>query len=435
MPRAAKVALTALAVIVVAAVLTLRGPSNAERQTPDASATSEESADPVARLQQKLDNGDVKLTFDRERGYLGSVLENLDIPASSQTLVFSKSSAQMGGISPDKPRALYFNDAAYVGWVDGGGLELASVDPKGGPFLYTLSQNEDPRPKFERHTTNCIGCHDASEDIARVIPRLLKLSVLPDRNGSAIQAAALVTTDSSPFNERWGGWYVTGTHGRQLHMGNKTFGAPASELRSIPDYIAKADLSVGANVTDLKQYFDTTRYLTPHSDIVALMILGHQTHVQNLMSVAVYKLAAAVEADPNGATPDVVKALGEPLVRAMLFSGEVALTAPIEGTSGFTAEFQKRGRRDSRGRSLRDLDLGRRLLRYPLSYMIYTASFDGMPAPLTNYVYRRLDEILSGQDKTAPYSHLSATDRQQISEILRETKPDFVAVSSTASPR
>lgn len=409
-------------------------PSRAERQRPEGAATAGTSPfDPVTRLQQQIDTGEATLIFDRERGYLSSILKSLDIPVSSQALVFSKSSAQMGGISPDKPRALYFSDSAYVGWVDGGGLELASIDPNAGPVFYTLSQTEDPRPTFERHTTNCIGCHDSSEDVTRIIPRLLKLSVLPDRNGLAIQGAALATTDRSPFNERWGGWYVTGTHGKQLHMGNQTFRAPATEFRSIQEYIAAADLSAGANVTSLKGYFDTTRYLIPDSDIVALMVLGHQTHVQNLMSVAVHRLAA-VEGDPGADRPEIVKEVAEPILRAMLFSGEAALTAPIAGTSGFAAEFQKRGRRDSQGRSLRDLDLQTRLLRYPLSYMIYTDSFDGMPAPITDYFYRRLREVLSGQDKTAAYAHLSASDRAQISDILRETKPQFVS-AATASPR
>ena len=228
-----------------------------------------------------------------------SLLKNLNIPMSSQLLVFSKSSAQMSGISPSLPRAVYFNDDVYVGWVQEGGLELAAVDPASGPFFYTLTQEGTAKPRFERHTSSCVGCHDSSEDPARLIPRLLKLSVLPDREGKAIQSAALATTDRSPFRERWGGWYVTGTHGRQVHMGNQTFRAPAGDLGSIPEYIANIDLTSGANVTDLTGRFDTKRYLSPHSDIVALMVLGHQTHVSNLIAVAIHKLAVALEVDPK----------------------------------------------------------------------------------------------------------------------------------------
>jgi hypothetical protein len=437
--RRRRIATAAAAMMIVGAALVVRAPSQVDRQATaePGSAGTAGSPDRVARLQQKLDGGGTPLIFERDHGYLRSLLENLEIPTSSQVLVFSKSSAQMGGIAPEKPRAIYFNDDTYVGWVDGGGLELASVDPADGPYFYTLTQAEDPRPTFERHTDTCVGCHDSSEDPARLIPRLLKLSVLPDRNGLAIQGAALATTDRSPFRERWGGWYVTGTHGRQLHMGNQTFRAPATEFRSIPDVIAQLDLSPGSNITDLSRYFDTKRYLTPHSDIVALMILGHQTHVQNLMAVATYKLRYALEDDPKTDVEALAKELGEPIVRALLFSGEARLTDPVTGTSGFAAEFERLGPRDSRGRSLRELDLKTRLLRYPLSYMIYAASFDEMPAPVKEYIGLRLRDVLSGRDTTAPYAHLSAADREQISVIVRETKPDLgiAAPPPTSAPR
>ena len=123
--------------------------------------------------------------------------------------------------------------------------------------------------------------------------------MLPNRDGASIQAAALATTDRSPFRERWGGWYVTGTHGRQTHMGNQTFSPPATEFRSLPEYIATLDLTRGANITHLSVRFDTKRYLSPHSDIVALMILGHQTHVYNLIAAAEYQLRYALEDDPK----------------------------------------------------------------------------------------------------------------------------------------
>jgi len=246
------------------------------------------------------------------------------------------------------------------------------------------------------------------------------LSVLPDRDGKAIGAAALATTDRSPFRERWGGWYVTGTHGRQTHMGNQTFRPPASELTTIPEFIKDVDLTRGSNVTDLTDRFDTRPYLSPASDIVALMVLGHQSHVHNLITVAVYKLEKAPKGDISG----LVRELAEPVVRAMLFSGEAALTDPVAGTSSFADDFMKQGPRDRLGRSLRDLDLKKRLLRYPLSYVIYSDSFDEMPAVLKEYIYRRLREVLSGADKSPAYAHLSTADRDAILAILKDTKPE-----------
>jgi hypothetical protein len=122
---------------------------------------------------------------------------------------------------------------------------------------------------------------------------------------------------------------------------------------------------------------------------------------------------------------EIVKDAGEPIVKTMLFSGEAQLTDPIEGTSGFAAEFSSRGPRDSKGRSLRDFDLKHRLLRYPMSYLIYSKSFDAMPAELREYVERRFKEILTGQDTSPEFAHLSADDRKAILEILHETKPGF----------
>ena len=420
-----KVALTALALAVLLSMFLVRRAPSAARQTAaikpnSAPAVAGGRIDAVALLQQKIDSGAVTLTFDRKNGYLSSLLKNLNIPVSSQLLVLSKSSAQMSGISPARPRAVYFNDEAYVGWVQEGGLELSAVDPKGGPFFYTLTQEENPHPKFERHTTTCVGCHDSSDDPSKLIPRLLLLSVLPDRDGKAIGAAALATTDRSPFRERWGGWYVTGTHGRQTHMGNQTFRPPAGELTTIPKFIEDVDLTSGSNVTDLTSRFDTKPYLSPASDIVALMVLGHQSHVLNLIAVATYKIQDAPKGDVSG----LVKELAEPVVRAMLFSGEAALTDPVAGTSGFADDFMKQGPRDRLGRSLRDLDLKTRLLRYPLSYVIYSESFDEMPAVLKEYIYRRLREVLSGADKSSAYAHLSPADREAILAILKDTKPE-----------
>jgi hypothetical protein len=434
MPRGFRqLTLGALALAVLVGMLVLRRAPTAERQTADAASNSAPAAsaggiDAVARLQQKIDSGAVRLTFDRKSGYLSSLLTHLDIAVSSQLLVLSKSSAQMSGISPARPRAVYFNDYAYVGWVQEGGLELAAVDPKDGPFFYTLTQEETPRPKFERHTTNCIGCHDSSEDISKVIPRLLMLSVLPDREGRAIGAAALATIDRSPLRERWGGWYVTGTHGRQTHMGNQTFRPPDRELTSIPEFLKGVDLARGSNVTDLTARFDTTPYLSATSDIAALMVLGHQSHVHNLITVAVHKLRDALGQKPKdvpkGDVDGLVKELAEPLVRAMLFSGEAVLTDAIVGTSNFAADFSRPGPRDRGGRSLRDLDLTKRLFRYPLSYVIYSDGFNQMPAALKGYVYSRLREVLGGVDKTPAYAHLSAADREAILAILKDTKPE-----------
>src|SRR5688500_15704341 len=116
--------------------------------------------DPVARLQERIDGGQVKLQFDNKHGYLSSVLAELKAPVSSQTLVFSRTSLQRNRISPKKPRALYFGDDAYVGWIKGGEvMEVAATDPKQGVIFYTLDQRPTERPKFVRQTDSCLQCH------------------------------------------------------------------------------------------------------------------------------------------------------------------------------------------------------------------------------------------------------------------------------------
>lgn len=347
------------------------------------------------------------------------------MPVSSQTLVFSKSSFQLNQISPESPRAVYFNDDTYVGWVNHGEfIEIAHVDPKKGPAFYTIDQNYDPYPYIQPQTEQCTICHDTFQTNSAV-PRLLMLSVLANPDGNALKAAALITNDKSPLRERWGGWYVTGTHGSQRHLGNTIVHARAEDVDDMRKFITKLDLSAGANVTDLSKRFDTKEYLTPNSDIVALMVLGHQTHVHNMITSGAYEIRDGIQKGMSDKMPQIIKDAGEPIVKAMLFAEEAQLTDPVAGTSGFAAEFSARGPRDSKGRSLRDFDLQHRLLKYPMSYLIYSESFDDMPPQLHDYVMQRFREILTGQDTSAEFPNLSADDRKAILEILHETKPGF----------
>jgi hypothetical protein len=412
----------------VAAAAVAQLPTSAEHEAIAYSTSA--PTDAVAALQKRIDAGEVTLKFDEARGYLPSVLESLDVPVSSQGLVFSKTSLQLDRIAPWSPRAIYFNDDVYVGYVQGGPIvEVASVDPKLGAVFYTLHQAQDGKPTFQRESQTCLVCHDSSS-VTGGVPGFIMRSVVPDRYGYGIAPVGKsVTTDQTPLAERWGGWYVTGTHGDQAHMGNVIAPVLAHEVGNLKTYLATAKLPSGANVTDLHGRVDVDPYLTPHSDIVGMMVLAHQTSVHNLITRAGYDARVAErEGDRNESR---VRTVGEPLVRAMLFVKEAAITAPIKGTSGFAEEFVARGPRDSKGRSLRDLDLERRLFKYPLSYLIYSESFDALPAPVKGYVFTRLRDVLTGADQTPEFSHLSAADRAAVLEILNETKPEFAAATST----
>jgi hypothetical protein len=409
--RSTRILIVALTVLIPAAGRTFR---------------EEERPNSVADLAQKVQADKIVLNYDESNGYLRSLLRHLQVPISSQVLVFSKSSFQLSQIGPEAPRAIYFNDDVYVGWVNHGQfIEIAEVDAKSGPAFYKLGQEYDPYPVIHPETEECLVCHDTFQTNTPV-PRLLMLSVVPNRAGNALKAYARITNDQSPLVERWGGWYVTGTHGKQRHMGNTLVRAQSDDIDDIKKFMAKMDLNSGANITDLSSKFDTKEYLTPHSDIVALMVLGHQTHVHNIITSGVYEIRDAKAQGLSGdKLSDATKEAGERIVRAMLFVGEAELTDPVRGTSPFAEEFMKRGPRDSKGRSLRDLDLQHRLMQYPLSYLIYSKSFDEMPGELKEYVRHRIREVLTGEDKSPDFGHLSESDRKAILEILRETKPEF----------
>ena len=388
--------------------------------------------DPVARLQRKIDSSEVELQFDAQSGYLTSLLRHLKIPVASQILVFSDTSFEIDLVSPQTPRAIYFKDDVYVAWLQGGSLvEISAVDRKLGAVFYTLSQKKSNSPRFERQTQLCLRCHDSYSLTGGGVPRYIMGSGFSDKSGQLVSHEGWhLTTDQSPLRQRWGGWYVTGTHGNQVHMGNLIAEDAADAVR--------LDLSSGANLTDLGELMDTSAYLGKHSDIVALLVIEHQIHVQNLITRVNYDTRTALHKqqmlykEPGGdpdyrsaATVKRIESIAEPLVRAMLFVDEAPLSDPIAGTSGFSAKFVSQGPWDEQGRSLRQLDLTERLFRYPCSYLIYSEAFDALPDLTKKYIYKRLWEVLGGQDRSEEFAHLSDGDREAIREILEETKADF----------
>jgi hypothetical protein len=262
-------------------------------------------------------------------------------------------------------------------------------------------------------------CHDTG--VTNDVPGLMALSVLTDRSGNAIPAAGTAPmSDRTPFKERFGGWYVTGTHGSQQHWGNLVLPVNKDTIGDARNYIRRLDLQPGANITSLKAKFDTTRYLTPHSDVAALLLLTHQTRMHNLITKTRYD----VESARNDA--ERIRNAVEPLVRGMFFVWESRLEEPVVGTTTFAEDFQKLGPHDRQGRSLRAFDLKTRLMKYPLSYLIYSEQFKGLQPAARQQFYRRVREILTGQETSRDFSHLSADDRSAILEILTDTVSDFV---------
>ena len=396
---------------------------DASRDHPAISYSKGPTATAVDALNTQLAAGGATFTFDSTSGYLRSVLDALKIPIDSQVLVFSQTSFQADLVSPKNPRALYFNDTVAVGWVRGADvLEVAARDPRQGTIFYTLSQKPGAKPTLQRDNT-CLACHLTWETLG--VPGLFVLTTFPMSDDPNAYARGFVSDHRSPFGQRWGGYYVTG-RAPEDHMGNVPVIYPrASPPPSGPPPVLQS----------VEGKFDTKGFPTVNSDVAALMVLEHQTRMGNLISRVGWeaRLAAApaapVAAAPNAAPPkpqpDRVEAAATDLVDYLLFVDEEPLRTPTKGSSGFAATFSARGPRDSKGRSLFQLDLERRLLRHPCSYMIYTEAFDALPPAGKEAVYRRMWAVLSGAEMKAPYNKLAEADRRTIIEILKDTKQDL----------
>jgi hypothetical protein len=372
-------------------------------------ATSSQS-DPVFKLNQRLKDGEVTFESEPVTGYLHSVLKALNVPVESQVLVFSKTSFQAKRISPQNPRAIYFGDDVAVGFVRGGDvLEFMSQDPKLGSIFYQLHQNQAGIPQFERTDASCVYCHVS--DVTQNVPGPFIGSVFPAADGTANYGPVYMTDHNSPFETRWGGWYVTGKHHADRHMGNAIATDPGDLARMItPETV---------HLTSLAGKFDPTGYPTLTSDIVALMVLEHQAGMMNWITRLGWN--ARLGADADRPLADTVKAL----VDYMLFIDEAPIPGPLEGPTSFAKNFSARGPFDKQGRSLHQLDTRTRLLKYPCSYLIYSDAFDALPDAAKSAVYARLWDILSGKETDKVYQRLSPADRDAIVEILRDTKNDL----------
>ena len=404
-----------------------------DREYPVIGYSTRMPEDPVAKLQQAISNGTQSLSYTAPHGFLNDLLRALKIDIESQVLVYSDTSLNVGAIRANNPRAIYFNDETYIAWVpESDSIEIASLDPNLGPVFYILNQNENNNMGVVRDSGLCLRCHDSLTLSGGGVPRFIIGSGYTNFTGSLVSHEGwILTKQETPLRFRWGGWYVTGNHGEQVHLGNIVVKKP-EDLQDLES------LRIG-NLDNIAGFINPENYLTTFSDIDALMVMEHQLQIQNLITRVNYDVRKSLyeNAIKNGVSnstiPDIDQAninnIIEPLVLAMLMVDEAEINTPINGNSGFREKFEARGPYDSKNRSLRNLDLNSRLFRYPLSYLIYSKAFDALPEMARKYVYQRLDAILSGRDNSESFSHLNEKDRNAIKEILIETKLDFVKMT------
>lgn len=359
------------------------------------------ATDPAAKLIQDVESGKTTLTWQRGGwGYLLSLLDKLKIDTNSQVLVFSQTSIQAEHISTRTPRAIYFNDTVSVGYVEKGEvLEITSLDPRLGIQFYTLkNRRQEETPDFARRdgSDDCMRCHRGPQTLG--IPGRMVSSVYSSPSDPrGLHAMSYVTDDRVPVEQRWGGWYISGTLGKQKHLG----------VAIAPD----------------TSRFNPDAYPAPTSDVVALLTLEHQARMGNLLTRVGWDTRIAVADGKLTAFSEQLDYEVNEMVKYMTFAGEAPLDGPISGASGFARTFAGQGPRDSHGRSLRDFDLEKKVFRYPLSFMIYSEAFDSMPAEAKSRVMGRLVAVLSGKVTEAPFDRLDAAKRMAALEILRDTTP------------
>jgi len=375
--------------------------------------------DQFARFKADLDAGRAKLDASDELALLRSVLKGLEIPVTSQMLVTSATSFQKTIISPRRPRALYFNDDTYVGFVPGGQIEVISIDPARGAMFYIFGRSEAGKVPRIRRSENCLTCH-ATPEMGEV-PQLVIESVVPGITGGGEKAFRRgLSGHSVPFEDRFGGWLLTDASEFPQHWANVLIEWTSKGIQEKP-------MKPG-------QLFKLNRYPVPTSELLPQLLHEHQVGFVNRAVEATYRTRTLLH-DRSGGDEAIVpelEAMARELVRYLLFADEVPLPAGgITGSEAFRTEFLAHRRVASNGRSLRDLDLKTRLLRHRCSYMIESAAFAGLPPQLRQYVDRELERALDPSTKSEDYDYLPAEEKQVIRTILKETLPPL----AQSSPR
>lgn len=384
------------------------------------------ASDPLAKLAAGLADGSRVLEGATPRDRLLGILKLLDIPPESQILVFSKTSKQNALIHPGQPRAIYFNENAYVGHVPGGLIEAIVHDPVLGVVFYLIDPGDavTRSNRIHRDVSDCLSCHGTAR--TESVPGMLVRSVFPDATGQPIlPLGSFLTNHRSPLGERWGGYYVTGTSSLP-HLGNRTFEESADRQPAAPAPPLHA----------LAGKIDVARYLRPTSDIVALMVLEHQCALHNQLTAAAIQYRRSVwlqqaldpKADPNGGSPgQQADQAARRIADSLLFKDEAPLGDDgIEGDPAYQEAFAARFPKTPAGRSLGQFNLNDRLFKYRCSFMIHSQAFSSLPARVKTAVFARLRAILSDPAPLcADAPHLSAGERSRIDEILRSTVPGY----------
>jgi hypothetical protein len=370
--------------------------------------------DRFTRLKEAIETGRMVLDGSGEKPFLLSLLHALDVPASSQMLVFSTTSLQLRLITPANPRSLFFNEDVYVGYIPGGRIEIVSIDPALGGIYYIFDIPRGAGPLRAERSNRCMNCHAAEE--TGNVPALVIKSVIPGIRGGSLDSFRHGETGHGvPFSERFGGWYLTGAQNFAPNLANVV-----GQLS--PEGMTKYPMEPGAR-------FDYARYPMASSDVLPQLLHEHQIGFVNRAIAATYHTRALLAAGPlNAAGTADLDAQARAFARYVLFADEVPLPAGgVAGEAAFKADFQRTRRASPQGAALKDFDLRSRLFRYRCSYMIYGVAFSGLPPEFKQRVYRRLGAALDVARPDPEYAYLPPAEKQTIHGILRSTLSDLPA--------
>ena len=333
-PRAASVAVpSAWAPLLLMVLASFAGrPTAAEEpmgiHDPHHGYETRQPLDRFTRVKAAFEAGQVSLDPSGELPLLRSLLVALEVPVTSQLLVTSATSLQKRLVSPRRPRAIYFNDDTYVGFVPGGQMEVVSIDPELGGIFYLFDRFGGGRVPRVQRADNCMTCH-APRGLDET-PGLAVESVIPGRTGGGEMAFRRGQSGHSvPLELRLGGWIVTGAPGSLRHRGNVIVEREAESVRERP--VAPGEL------------FDLKRYPVATSDILPHLLLEHQVGFVNRAVQAAYRVRFLERRNAGHleAVAPEIDALARGLVRYLLFADEVPLpSGGIEGDARYKSDFR-----------------------------------------------------------------------------------------------
>ncbi len=370
--------------------------------------------DRFAMIKERIQQGEVKIDTSNDKAFLKSMLDALSIPASSQIMVFSASSLQSEIINPGNPRALYFNEDTYIGWVPGGLIEIIAADPEMGPMFYVYDRLRPGGavPSVQR-STKCMNCH--AGNATRRLPGLIAESLLVSRAGSSLETFRRdVQGHQIPLESRFGGWHLTGQHNISDHRAN-VMGIPNAGKNTIVP-------------VEPGQYSDLSLHLLPTSDILPNLIHEHQIGFENRLVYAIYTLRQLKHENKGllGASAKAeIEERAEEMARYITFAEEAKFPAKgITGDPAYAEDFLRDRKVTKAGISLKDLDMKTRMFKHRCSYMLYTDTWKEAPKELKDRVYYHMALYLRDQPD-AQHAHIPAAERMAIRSILKETMNDL----------